>query len=368
MKLLKKENFQRSIGGKNVGLFTLKNKNGTVAQFTNYGGRWLSLWIPGQNDEWADVILGFESLDGYIDAKEKYYGAIVGRVCGRIDQGTFSLNGETYHLQNNDVFGKPAKNHLHGGDRGFSFQVWDAENGRNDKGEETLELNYFSKDMEEGYPGNLNVQVMYTLSNDNELVIDYSATADQPTIINLTNHAYFNLHGDKSKKVLDHFLYIPADKVIESNEHLIPTGDIISVAGTPLDFTHLQKIGSRIDQSFPGQLFAGKGYAVAYVLNKTDRSLPLAAKVEERESGRVMELYTDQPCLQFYNAWLMDGTDTGKNGQPYYASAGFALEAQGYPDAPNHAGFPPVILNPGDAYRQKMIYRFSVKSNEKLLQ
>lgn len=361
MKLLVKENFERRIGEKDVGLFTLKNKNGTVAQFTNYGARWLSLWIPDKNNEWADVILGFESLNGYLEAKEKYYGAIVGRVCGRIDQGTFLLNENAYRLANNDLFGEPLRNHLHGGDRGFSFQVWDAETERNDKGEETLELKYFSKDGEEGYPGNLQVKVVYSLTDDNELIIDYSATADQSTIVNLTNHAYFNLHGDGSKNVLDHFLYISADKVIESNEQLIPTGNIISVAGTPLDFTHLQKIGSRIDESFPGQLFAGKGYAVAYVLNKADRSLQLAAKVEERESGRVMELYTDQPCLQFYNAWLMDGTDTGKNGEPYYASAGFALEAQGYPDAPNHPGFPSLILNPGDAYRQTTIYRFSVK-------
>ena len=360
MKLLKKEKFQRTIGSKDVELFILKNKNGCVAQFSNYGARWLSMWVQDKNNKWADVVLGFENLEGYQDAKEKYYGAIVGRVCGRIDQGTFSLNGKNYHLANNDLFGKPKRNHLHGGVKGFSFQVWDPKIGRNDKGEETLELTYFSKGMEEGYPGNLHSKVVYTLSSDNEMVIDYSATVDESTIINLTNHVYFNLHGDMSQNVLDHFLYVSGEKAIESNEQLIPTGNVIHVLNTPLDFTHSQKIGSRIHESFPGQLFSGKGYVVAYVLNKTDPALQLAAKVEEKKSGRVLELYTDQPCLQFYNAWLMDGTDIGKNGEQYNSSAGLALEAQGYPDAPNHSKFPSIVLKPGETYRQKTIYRFSV--------
>jgi aldose 1-epimerase len=202
--------------------------------------------------------------------------------------------------------------------------------------------------------------VVYTLNNENELVIEYSATVDRATIINLTNHVYFNLHGDMSQNVLDHFVYIPADKVIESNEQLIPTGKVISVLGTPLDFIHSQKIGSRINDVFPGQLFPGKGYVVAYVLNQTDRPLKPAAKVLEKKSGRVLEVYTDQPCLQFYNAWLMDGTDTGKNGQQYHASAGLALETQAYPDAPNHSCFPSIVLKPEETYRQKTIYRFSV--------
>jgi len=361
MKLLQKENFQRPIRGKDVQLFTLRNKNGYAAQFTNYGARWLSMWVPDKNNEWADVVLGFKNLDGYLNAKEKYHGAIVGRVCGRIDQGIFSLNGETYHLMNNDLFGAPLKNHLHGGNNGFSFQVWESDLRRNNKGEETIEMRYFSRDGEEGYPGNLSVKVVYTLNNDNALVIDYSATADKPTVINLTNHAYFNLHGNMTKNVLDHFLCIHAENVIESNEHLIPTGKIIYVSGTPLDFTDLNKIGSRIDETFPGQLFAGKGYVVTYVLNKADDPFQIAAKVEERESGRTMEVYTDQQCLQFYNAWLMDATDTGKNGEQYNSSAGFALEAEGYPDAANHSYFPSIELNPGEIYHQKTIYKFSVE-------
>lgn len=361
VELLKKENFQRTIEGKEVELYTLRNNNGCVAQFTNYGGRWLSMWVPDKNSQMADVVLGFDNLDSYLKATEKYYGAIVGRVGGRIDKGTFSLNGITYQLSNNDLFGKPVKNHLHGGLNGFSFHVWNGKTLLNDIGEEKLELTFFSKDGEEGYPGNLQIKVSYTLSNDNSMKIDYSALTDKATLINLTNHAYFNLHGDMERNVLDHFLYIQSDFTVESNEELIPTGNIISVKGTLLDFTYSQKIGLRINEEFPGQLFPGKGYAVAYVLNETNLSLRFAARVEEKESGRIMEVYTNQPNLQFYNAWLFDGTDVGKNRQRYYPSSGFALEAQGYPDAPNHSNFPSIILNRGQVYQQETIYRFLVK-------
>lgn len=361
MKLLKKENFQRIINGKEVNLFTLRNKNGYVAQFTNYGARWLSMWLPDKNKEWGDVVLGFDSLDRYLNAKEKYYGAIVGRVCGRIDQGIFTLNDETYHLANNDLFGNPMKNHLHGGVNGFSFRVWDAKQQKNERGEDELELNYLSKNGEEGYPGNLQVKVVYTLSNGNEIRMDYSAFTDKPTLVNLTNHAYFNLHGDMSRNVLDHRLCIHSESSIENNENLIPTGKMTSTKGTPLDFSHPQEIGLRIHEEFSGQLVSGKGYVVAYVLNESEIPLRLSASVEEKESGRFMEVYTDQPGLQFYNAWLMDGTDIGKNDQRYNSSAGLALEAQGYPDAVNHPDFPSIVLNPGKVYRQKTNYRFSIK-------
>lgn len=361
MKLLKKENFQLTIESKEVELYTLRNNNGCVAQFTNYGGRWLSMWTPDKQGKFADVILGFDTIGRYINAAEKYHGSIVGRVCGRIDKGTFSLNGLTYQLANNDIFGEPVKNHLHGGTHGFSFQVWNGKIGKSESGEETLEFTYLSRDGEEGYPGNLQIKVVYTLSNDNEMKIGYSALTDKPTPINLTNHAYFNLHGNMDRNVLDHFLCIQSNSSIESNEELIPTGKIISVIGTPLDFTHPQKIGLRINEEFSGQLFAGKGYVVAYVLNETNLSLRFATSVEEKESGRFMQVYTNQPNLQFYNAWLFDGTDVGKNGQRYYCSSGFALEAQGYPDAPNHCNFPSIILNPGQVYQQETIYRFLVK-------
>ncbi|MFT3675452.1 MAG: aldose epimerase family protein [Chitinophagaceae bacterium] len=361
MEILREEFFSSTINGKKVELFTLRNKNGYTAQFTNYGARWLSMWTPGKNDQWADVVLGLDSLQKYQDAAEKYYGAIIGRVCGRIDQGCFGLDDNKYQLATNDIFGKPEKNHLHGGPGGFSFQVWDASCSVNDQGEEMLELQLFSADGEEGYPGNLEVKVIYTLCNDNAIRIDYMAYTDKPTIVNLTNHAYFNLHGDMSKSILDHLVAIYAEKAVETNEELIPTGRIRSVQNTPLDFTQPHTIGGRIDESVPGQLFPGQGYAVCYVLNGPDSVLQLVATVEEKKSGRVMEMYTDQPCVQFYTAWLLDGTDTGKCGQPYLSSCGLALEAMGFPDAPNQRDFASIMLQPGKEYRQTTVYRFSIR-------
>lgn len=361
IELLKRKNFRSTVNGDTVTLFTLRNKNGCVAQFTNYGARWLSMWIPDKNNQWADVVLGFESLDGYLNANERYHGAIVGRVCGRIDNGTFQLAEINYQLANNDLFGKPVRNHLHGGFDGFSFRVWRGRVSVNAEGEEELGLTLVSKDGEEGYPGNLNVNVRYTLGNNNTMRIHYSAYADKATIVNLTNHAYFNLHGDMAKDVLDHLVCIYSDHSIECDDELIPAGDIISIKDTPIDFTHPRTIGSRIDESFPGQLFSGKGYSVSYVLNESNKALRLAATVEEQESGRAIELYTDQPVIQFYNAWLFDGTDVGKGGKQYVRSSGLALEAQGFPDAPNHFAFPSIVLLPGEEYRQTTIYRFLTK-------
>ena len=361
MELLKEENFRRTVKGKEVKLFTLRNKNGCVAQFSNYGARWLSMWVPDKNNRWTDVVLGFESLDEYLDAKEKYHGAIVGRVSGRIDKGTFELEGIRYQLANNDLFGNAVKNHLHGGFEGFSFQVWSGEISLNDQGEEALALTFLSKDGEEGYPGNLKVSVIYTLGNDNSMKINYSAHTDKTTIVNLTNHAYFNLHDDKNKNVLDHFICIYSESSVECDDKLIPTGNIISIKDTPLDFTRPRRINAGVDESFPGQLFPGNEYVVSYVLTESGHALKLAATVEEKESGRVMEVYTDQPGIQFYNAWLFDGTDRGKNGERYFSSSGLALEAQGFPDAPNHPRFPSIVLLPGNEYQQTTIYRFLIR-------
>lgn len=361
MKLLKAENFRGTINGEEIALFTLRNKHGAIAQFTNYGARWLSMWTPDRNNRWADVVLGFEHLDEYLNANEQYHGAIVGRVCGRIGGGTFELNGINYQLTTNDRFGESARNHLHGGFEGFSFRVWKGGVFVNEKGEEALTLTLFSKDGEEGYPGNLNVNVRYTLDNDNAIRIDYAARTDKPTIINLTNHAYFNLHGHRESDVLDHLICIHSDQRVECNEELIPTGDIISIHGTPLDFTHPQTLGSRIHESLPGHLFPGKGYVVSYVLNGPNEALQLAATVEEKESGRVIEVYTDQSGIQLYNAWLFDGKDVGKGRKRYVSSSGIALEAQGFPDAPNQSKFPSIALLPGEEYRQTTAYRFLTK-------
>ncbi len=356
--LLKTENFNRTVNGEAVTLFTLRNKHGCVAQFTNYGARWVSMWVPDKKQQWADVVLGFESLDDYQHAKEKYHGAIVGRVCGRIDQGAFRLGGTHYQLTTNDQFGKPTRNHLHGGPGGFSFRVWGGRVSLNDQGEEELAFTLVSKDGEEGYPGNLEVTVCYTLGNDNAMRISYSAQTDAATLVNLTSHAYFNLHGGKGTDVLDHLVCIHANASIACDDELIPTGRIVSIKDSPLDFTRPQMVGARIDESYPGQLFRGKGYVVSYVLNGAGHALRLAATVEEKESGRRIELYTDQRSIQFYNAWLFDGTDVGKNGKPYVRSGGLALEAQGFPDAPNQASFPSITLLPGETYRQTTVYRF----------
>lgn len=361
MELLKEENFKKTVNGREVKLFTLRNKNGYVAQFTNYGARWLSMWVPDKNNQRADVVLGFESLNEYLSAKEKYYSAIVGRVCGRIGKGAFEMDGVKYQLTNNDQFGGSVKNHLHGGFNGFSFRVWNGALLVNSFGEEAVEFKYLSKDGEEGYPGNIAVEVRYTLSNDNSIQINYSAYTDKPTIINLTNHAYFNLQGDMTKNVLDHIICIHAEQSVECDDELIPTGNIISIKDTALDFTRPKTIGARVGESFPGQLFPGKGYVVSYVLNNSGKGLQLAATVEEKQTGRIMEVYTDQPAIQFYNAWLFDGTDVGKNGQRYFSSSGLALEAQGFPDAPNHTRFPSIGLFPNDGYKQTTIYRFLIK-------
>lgn len=358
MKLLNPAHFERTVNGKKATLFTLRNRNGCVAQFTNYGARWLSMWVPDKNGHWLDTVLGFESLDGYLNANEKYHGAVVGRVCGRIDKGTFQLGKIDYRLANNDLFGNPVKNHLHGGFEGFSARVWCGGVSVNAEGEEELGLTLDSKDGEEGYPGNLKVNVRYTLGNDDSMRIMYSAYTDQATIVNLTNHAYFNLHGNRGKDVLDHIVCIDSDQSVECNDELIPTGNIIPIKHTPVDFTRPRAIGDRINESFPGHLFSGKGYAVSYVLNGSQNTLRLAATVKESEGGRAIELYTDQPVIQFYNAWLFDGTDVGKGGKAYARSSGLALEAQAFPDAPNHAQFPSIVLFPGEEYRQTTIYRF----------
>src|SRR5690606_35514010 len=291
----------------------------------------------------------------------RYHGAVIGRVCGRIGKGSFELDGTPYQLTINDRFGQSTGNHLHGGSRGFSFRVWQGQVGVNAEGEEALTLTLFSKDGDEGYPGNLNATVRYTLGNDNAMRIDYSARTDRTTLVNLTNHAYFNLHGQVEGDALDHSLCIYADRSVKCDHELIPTGDIISIKDTPLDFTRPTTIGARIHESFPGHLFPGKGYVMSYVLNDAGNRLRLGATVEEKGSGRITEVYTDQPGIRFYRGWLFDGSDIGKGGKRYTGSSGIALEAQGFPDAPNQPGFPSIALLPGNEYRQTTVYRFLAK-------
>jgi len=358
IKLIDSTQFDSIICGKQVKIFTLRNAEGTVAQFTNFGGRWISMWVPDKDGNMTDVVLGFENLKGYINAGEPYHGAITGRVCGRINNGKFKLNGAEYILANNDGFGTPVKNHLHGGINGFHKQVWGAELFKNDNGEEGVVFTYFSVDSDEGFPGNLDVTVKYLLTNSNVMIIEYEASTDIPTIVNITNHSFFNLNGEGNGDILDHKMKIYAEKYVETDEELIPTGKIKPVEGTPLDYREFTSMGKGINSDHD-QIIKGKGYAAAMVIKEVnDTRIQKVAEAYSEESGIKMEVYSDQPSLQIYNAWFFDGSDIGKQGRPYNFSGGFVLESQGFPDAPNHKNFPSIRLNPENKYRHIARYEF----------
>jgi aldose 1-epimerase len=360
IKLARQEDFDTLINGRKIELFTLRNATGCVAQFTNFGARWMSMWVPDKTGRFTDVVLGFNNLKGYMSAGEPYHGAIVGRICGRINKARFSLDGNEYTLANNDLFGTPVKNHLHGGINGFHKQVWDGKGFENENGEQGVVFNYFSKDEEEGFPGNLKVEIKYLLTNRNELKIDYRATTDKPTIVNLTNHSYFNLNGEGNGNILNHQMKIYAGKYVECDRELIPTGELVPVKGTPLDYLSFASMGEGIMEDHD-QIFKGKGYAAAMVIKEEGSSeIRLASAAYSKESGIIMELFTDQPSLQIYNAWLFDGKDIGKSGNTYNFSGGYVMEAQGFPDAPNHQNFPSVTLMPGETYVHNDIYKFSI--------
>jgi len=351
-------------------VYTLTNDNGVSAKFCNYGGRWLSMNVPDNKGNFGDVVLGFDSIEGYLNAHEQYHGAITGRVCGRINQGVCKIDDVEYHFANNDGFGKPLKNHLHGGIKGFHKKIWNAVQSVNNKNEQFVEFSYNSKDGEEGYPGNLEVNVRYTLTNDNAVVIDYYAITDKTTLVNLTNHAFFNLSGDPVVTVSNHIMWLNADKYLECDSELVPTGNILPVKDTPLDFTIPARIGERLDSEFP-EIVKGRGFAVAFVIGDNNDSiiyddnvnLRHVASLQEPISGRTMDVYTNQKSLQVYNAWLMDGSDIGKNNTPYYCGAGIAIETQNFPDAPNHSNFPPIALRKGEVYQHTAVYSFKVLSD-----
>lgn len=344
---LSKEAYGRLNDGKEVSLFTLQNRHMTVRIIT-YGGIITSILIPDQNGKTDDVVLGFNSLADYLGG-HPYFGALIGRYGNRIAKGKFTLNGKEYRLAVND-----GENHLHGGLVGFDKVVWDAEEIRNEA-EIGIRLTYLSKDGEEGYPGNLRTTVTYLLNDQNELAIVYEATTDQPTVVNLTNHAYFNLAGEGSGNILNHEVMINADRYTAVSADLIPTGELVSVKGTAMDFSAPKKIGAEIHQ-------VKGGYDHNYVLNKAGNELSFAAKVFEPKSGRTLEVFTTEPGVQFYTGNFLDGTLTGKAGKPYGRHAGFCLETQHFPDSPNRPEFPSTQLNPGELYRQKTIYKFSVSN------
>ena len=335
--------------GTPVTVYTLKNDHGMEARITTYGGAVVSLTAPDRNGKWADVVLGMDSLAGY-RSQSNFFGALIGRYGNRIGHAQFTLDGKTYHLPKND-----GDNTLHGGPQGFDKKVWVAKTVPGG-----LELTYVSKDGEEGFPGTLTAHVVYMLTDNNELRIDYTATTDKPTVVNLTNHSYFNLKGAGEGDVLEHQVMINADRMTPVDAGLIPTGELKPVKGTPFDFTKATAIGARINDQ-DQQLQYGKGYDHNFVLNRTGSGLVKAAEVYEPTTGRVMEVLTTQPGLQFYTGNFLDGSVKGKGGKAYPRRGAFCMETQHFPDSPNKPSFPSTELKPGQTYHTATVYRFSAR-------
>ena len=355
---MKKRNFSTTLKGKKIQLFTLTNNNGVTVEITNYGGKVVSIFVPDKNGIFKDVVLGFDHIDDYISGNP-YFGALIGRFGNRIAKGKFSLEGKEYQLAQNN-----GENHLHGGIIGYNDVVWDF---RFMEDKNRLELTYLSKDGEENYPGNLSIKVIYDLTEENELKISYHATTDQTTIINLTHHSFFNLAGEGNGDVLGHKLFIDADEFTPNDKESIPIGEIRSIENTPLDFRKFAPIGERIDgddeqlQFGNEQVYFGNGYDHNYVLKNKKKDIVLAAAVHEPESGRYMEVFTDQPGMQFYSGNFLDNTDIGKGGKKYPRRSAFCLETQHFPDSPNQPIFPSTILKPNQEYAYTCIYKFSAK-------
>jgi aldose 1-epimerase len=349
---IRKHPFGKTTDQTAVDLYTLTNVQGVEARIMTYGGIVVSLKVPDGNGKLGDVVLGYDTLEGYLKNNTPYFGAVIGRYGNRIARGSFTLSGHEYILAKNN-----GENHLHGGIKGFDKVVWRAAEINSHDGV-GLALTYLSKDGEEGYPGNLSAKVVYTLTNQNELKIEYVGTTDKETVVNLTNHSYFNLAG--AGNILKHDLMISADQFTPVDQGLIPEGALRSVKDTPMDFTQAKAIGARIDQQ-DSQLVFGKGYDHNWVLNQTDGKLSLAARVHDPESGRVLEVYTTEPGVQFYSGNFLDGTIKGKGGQVYQKRAGLCLETQHFPDSPNRPDFPSTILKPGQTYATTTVYRFSAK-------
>ena len=339
--------FEKTIKGKQTHLFVLKNKNGMEAAITNYGGRLVSLLVPDRAGKMIDVVVGCGSIEGYIKAGPSFYGATIGRYGNRIAKGHFTLDGKQYSLFINNW-----PNSLHGGNEGFDRKVWDAKKMDG----QTLELTYVSKDMEEGYPGTLSVKVVYKLTNNNALKISYQATTDKTTVVNLTNHSYFNLNGEGNGTILNHTMQLDADSYTPVNATLIPIGKIEPVKGTPFDFTMPAAIGAHINDA-NDQIKNGKGYDHNFVLNKHSFATPVAT-VKGDKTGIVMKVYTEEPGIQFYSGNFMGGANTMKYGEKDKYRAAFALETQHFPDSPNQPQFPSTTLNPGQTYKTETMYKF----------
>jgi aldose 1-epimerase len=345
--------FGRTPDGKPVEVYTLTNAKGMQVRAITYGAIIQAIRVPDRSGSLSDVTLGYDSLQGYLTTSP-YFGAVVGRYANRIARGRFTLECRTYHLAVNN-----GPNHLHGGLKGYDKVVWGAESFQ--RGDSVgVKFTYISPDGDEGYPGTLQVSVRYTLTPSNELVVEYAATTDRPTPVNLSQHSYFNLAGEGSGDILGHVLTIKADRYTPVNSTLIPTGELAPVAHTPFDFRVPTAIGARINQANP-QLEYGKGYDHNFVLNRTGPGLAHAVRVLEPKTGRTLDISTTEPGLQFYSGNFLDGTIKGKGGHVYGHRSALVLETQHFPDSPNHPGFPSTILRPGKEYRSKTVFAFGVR-------
>jgi aldose 1-epimerase len=350
---VEKKAFGKSSDGSAVDLFTLVNEKGMEVTITNWGATIVSVLVPDRSGNKADVVLGYDDLQGYL-GDSAFLGCTVGRYGNRIAKGRFSLGGKEYKLAQND-----GENHLHGGIAGFNKKLWEAEQTSGD-GSVGVRMKYLSKDGEEGYPGNLDVAVTFSLDNENRLKIDYLATTDKETVVNLTNHAYFNLKGDAPGNVLGHEVMINADRFTPVNSGLIPTGELRAVEGSPMDFRKSTAIGKRIDAE-DEQIRFGRGYDHNWVINQAGTAPWLAARVHEPQTGRVLEVFTTEPGIQFYSGNFLDGSIKGKKGTAYEHRYGFCLETQHYPDSPNQPNFPSTVLRPGQTYQTTTVYRFTAE-------
>lgn len=347
-----KTSFGTTAAGQAVAQYTLKNRNGMEVSVISYGGRITSLKVPDNKGEFADVVIGFDSLSQYTK-DNPYFGALIGRYGNRIANGKFELDEKTYQLPIND-----GPNSLHGGPMGFDKVIWDIAAMPN---QNALKLSYTSKDMEQGYPGTLTTVVTYTLTEDNTLEVAYEATTDKPTVVNLTQHSYFNLSGNFNQPIVDHEIMLNANQFLPVNKTLIPTGELRPVAGTPFDFREAKSIASGINTE-NDQLKKGGGYDHCWVLNNQNTGMRIAASAYHPENGRLLEVYTDEPGIQFYTGNFLDGTLPQKGGKGAYAyRTAFCLETQHYPDAPNQSDFPSTVLRPGEKYATKTIFKFSIK-------
>jgi aldose 1-epimerase len=339
--------FNRKVGGRQIELYHLKNKGGMQVAITNFGAYLVGVWVPDKKGWLTSVALGFDTIEG-LAMQQSYYGAIVGRYANRIAKGKFTLEGKKYTLPINN-----GPNSLHGGKDNFSHRAWAGKQ----IGDNKVELELFSEHMDEGYPGNLNVKVTYTLTDNNELTITYEATTDRTTVVNLTNHAYFNLNGEGNGNILYHVVQIAADKYTPIDKNMIPTGEIAPVKGTPLDFINPERIGKRINYD-NAQLKIARGYDHNYVLNRHNDQTPVATVTGDL-SGIKLEVFTDQPGMQFYTGNYMTGTNVARGNVKDAPRTGFAMETQHFPDSPNHPEFPSTVLNPGEVYSTQTTYKFS---------